>query len=107
MPINVVVQLNKMSGFKKYKVFEIMFVDWNMRVKVGSEDSFFKMLSLRSGGVYMKAQLQMELETLATSGMFEKVDLEGKTNPDGIGVPISFSESMWQSTMDFATSVWG
>ncbi|CAF1717029.1 unnamed protein product, partial [Brassica napus] len=31
----------------------------------------------RPGGVYTKAQLQKELETLATCGMFEKVDLEG------------------------------
>ncbi|KAG2278116.1 hypothetical protein Bca52824_060671 [Brassica carinata] len=35
------------------------------------------------GGVYTKAQLQKELETLATCGMFEKVDLEGETKPDG------------------------
>lgn len=102
LPANIVVQLNKMSGFKKYKVSEIMFFDRNRRVKVGSEDSFFEMVSLRPGGVYTKAQLQKELETLATSGMFEKVDLEGKTNPDGtIGVTISFSESTWQSADGF------
>ncbi|KAK6646089.1 hypothetical protein PHAVU_L007943 [Phaseolus vulgaris] len=102
LPANIVVQLNKMSGFKKYKVSEIMFFDRNRKVRVGSEDSFFEMVSLRPGGVYTKAQLQKELETLATSGMFEKVDLEGKTNPDGsIGVTISFSESTWQSADGF------
>ncbi|KAK7402205.1 hypothetical protein VNO78_14274 [Psophocarpus tetragonolobus] len=102
LPANIVVQLNKMSGFKKYKVSDIMFFDRNRKTKVGTEDSFFEMVSLRPGGVYTKAQLQKELETLATSGMFEKVDLEGKTNPDGsIGVTISFSESTWQSADAF------
>jgi len=44
--------------------------------------------------VYTKAQLEKELEFLAASGWFEKVDLEGKTNPDGtIGVKVSFSEA--------------
>ncbi|TKY48392.1 TOC75-3 protein [Spatholobus suberectus] len=102
LPANIVVQLNKMSGFKKYKVSDIMFFDRSRKTKVGTEDSFFEMVSLRPGGIYTKAQLQRELETLATSGMFEKVDLEGKTNPDGtIGVTISFSESTWQSADAF------
>ncbi|KZV53014.1 hypothetical protein F511_27630 [Dorcoceras hygrometricum] len=60
------------------------------------------MVSLRPGGVYTKAQLQKELETLATCGMFEKVDLETKTNPDGtINVTIPFLESTWQSADRF------
>ncbi|XP_059626577.1 protein TOC75-3, chloroplastic-like isoform X2 [Cornus florida] len=60
------------------------------------------MVSLRPGGIYTKAQFQMELETLATCGMFEKVDLEGKTNPDGtMGITISFKESTWQSADKF------
>jgi outer membrane protein assembly factor BamA len=60
------------------------------------------MVSLRPGGVYTKAQLQKELESLATCGMFEKVDMEGKTNPDGtIGITISFTESTWQSADKF------
>ncbi|XP_027341151.1 protein TOC75-3, chloroplastic-like isoform X1 [Abrus precatorius] len=102
LPANIVVQLNKMSGFKKYKVSEIMFFDRSRRVKVGSEDSFFEMVSLRPGGIYTKAQLQKELETLATSGMFEKVDLEGKANPDGtIAVTIGFNESTWQQADSF------
>ncbi|XP_020223611.1 protein TOC75-3, chloroplastic [Cajanus cajan] len=102
LPANIVVQLSKMSGFKKYKVSDISFFDRSRRTKVGTEDSFFEMVSLRPGGVYTKAQLQKELETLATSGMFEKVDLEGRTNPDGsIGVTISFSESTWQSADAF------
>lgn len=102
LPANIVVQLNKLSGFKKYKVSEILFFDRRRWSTVGTEDSFFEMVSLRPGGVYTKAQLQKELETLANCGMFEKVDLEGKTNPDGtIGVTISFTESTWQSADKF------
>jgi hypothetical protein len=60
------------------------------------------MVSLRAGGIYTKAQLQQELETLATCGMFEKVDLECKTKPDGtLGVTVKFSESIWMSADQF------
>ncbi|KAE9588160.1 putative chloroplast envelope protein translocase, IAP75 [Lupinus albus] len=102
LPANIVVQLNKLSGFKKYKLSEILFFDRNRRSKVNAEDSFFEMVSLRPGGIYTKAQLQKELETLATCGMFEKVDLEGKTNADGtIGLTINFTESTWQQADKF------
>lgn len=96
------VQLSKLSGFKKYKVSDILFFDQRRRSTVGTEDSFFEMVSLRPGGIYTKAQLQKELETLATCGMFEKVDLDSKTNPDGsLKVTISFLESTWQSADKF------
>ncbi|KAF2612561.1 hypothetical protein F2Q70_00012382 [Brassica cretica] len=102
LPGNIVVQLNKLSGFKKYKVSDIVFFDRRRQTSIGTEDSFFEMVSIRPGGVYTKAQLQKELETLATCGMFEKVDLEGKTKPDGtLGVTISFAESTWQSADRF------
>ncbi|XP_023920680.2 protein TOC75-3, chloroplastic [Quercus suber] len=102
LPANIVVQLNKLSGFKKYKVSEILFFDRRRYTTVGTDDSFFEMVSLRPGGTYTKSQLQKELETLATCGMFEKVDMEGKTNPDGtIAVTISFAESTWQSADRF------
>ncbi|KAL6967576.1 putative translocon at the outer envelope membrane of chloroplasts 75-III [Sarracenia purpurea var. burkii] len=102
LPANIVVQLNKLSGFKKYKVSEILFFDRRRWTKVGTEDSFFEMVSLRPGGIYTKSQLQKELESLASCGMFEKVDLEGKTNPDGtVGITISFTESTWQSADRF------
>ncbi|OVA17813.1 Bacterial surface antigen (D15) [Macleaya cordata] len=102
LPANIVVQLNKLSGFKKYKISEILFFDRRRGANVGTEDSFFEMVSLQPGGIYTKAHLQKELETLATCGMFEKVDLEGKTKPDGtIGLTISFTESTWQSADSF------
>ncbi|XP_058109540.1 protein TOC75-3, chloroplastic [Magnolia sinica] len=102
LPGNIVVQLNKLSAFKRYRVSEILFFDQRRRTTVGTEDSFFEMVSLRPGGVYTKAHLQKELETLATCGMFEKVDLDGRTKPDGtLAVTISFTESTWQSADAF------
>ncbi|ONK62217.1 uncharacterized protein A4U43_C07F1580 [Asparagus officinalis] len=60
------------------------------------------MVSLLPGGVYPKSQLQVELETLASSGMFEKVDLEAKTKPDGtLGLTVSYTEATWPSADAF------
>ncbi|KAK9123928.1 hypothetical protein Sjap_013530 [Stephania japonica] len=102
LPSNIVVQLNKLSGFKRYKVSEILFFDQRRWTTVGTDDSFFEMVSLQPNGIYTKAVLQKELETLATCGMFEKVDLEAKTKADGtIGVTIGFTESTWQSADSF------
>ncbi|KAJ4725758.1 protein TOC75-3, chloroplastic-like [Melia azedarach] len=98
LPANIMIQLSKLSGYKKYKLSEIFFFDRRRGVTVGTEDSFFEMVSLRPGGVYTKTQLLKELETLATCGMFEKVDMECKTKPDGtLAMQISFLESTWQS----------
>ncbi|CAL9085566.1 unnamed protein product [Musa acuminata var. zebrina] len=60
------------------------------------------MVSVRPGCVYTKAQLQKELETLASCGIFERVDLESKTKPDGtLAVTVSFPESTWQGADSF------
>ncbi|MCL7035521.1 hypothetical protein MKW94_027988 [Papaver nudicaule] len=102
LPANIIVQLSKLSGFKKYKISEILFFDKRKGVTIGTDDSFFEMVSLRPGGVYTKAVLNKELETLATCGMFERVDLETKTKADGtLAVTISFTESTWQSADSF------
>ncbi|XP_057751404.1 protein TOC75, chloroplastic-like [Arachis stenosperma] len=103
LPANIVVQLNKLSGFKKYKISDISFFDRSRRVRINApDDSFFELVSLRPGGVYTKSQLQKEVKTLASCGMFEKVDMEGKTNPDGtISLTIAFTESTWQSAEKF------
>ncbi|XP_027088790.1 protein TOC75-3, chloroplastic [Coffea eugenioides] len=103
LPANITIQLSRLSGFKKYKVSDILFFDRRRgSTTEGTEDSFFEMVTIRPGGVYTKAQLQKELETLAGCGMFEKVDLDAKTNPDGtIGLTISFLESTWQSADRF------
>ncbi|KAL4326924.1 protein TOC75-3, chloroplastic isoform X2 [Arachis ipaensis] len=103
LPANIVVQLKKLSVFKKYKISDISFFDRSLRVRINApDDSFFEMVSLRPGGVYRKSQLQKEVETLASCGMFEKIDMEGKTNPDGtISLTIAFTESTWQSAEKF------
>ncbi|RRT80143.1 hypothetical protein B296_00023014, partial [Ensete ventricosum] len=103
LPANIVVQLNKLSGLKRYKISDILFFDRRRSTTVaGTEDSFFEMVSLRNGGVYTKAQLHSEVENLAASGMFEKVDLEAKTKPDGtLALTVSFAESTWQSADAF------
>ncbi|MQM15804.1 hypothetical protein Taro_048752 [Colocasia esculenta] len=103
LPANIVISLAKLSSLKRYKISEILFYDRRRgSTVVGTEDSFFEMVSLRPGGVYTKAQLQNELETLATCGMFEKVDLDGKTKADGtLALTVSFVESTWQSADSF------
>jgi len=102
LPADITVQMNKLDGFKKYKVSELVFLDKVKSVVVGSDDSFFEMVSVKAGGVYTKAQLQKELETLATCGMFEKVELDAKTNADGtIGLTVSFTESTWEEADHF------
>ncbi|GLT77341.1 hypothetical protein SLA2020_489390 [Shorea laevis] len=102
LPSNIAVQLNKLSALKRYKVSEILFYDKDKRTTVGTEDPFFEMVSIRPGGIYTKSQLLKELETLATCGMFEKVDMEGKTKPDGtLGLSISFTESTWENANKF------
>ncbi|RDX99428.1 Protein TOC75, chloroplastic, partial [Mucuna pruriens] len=102
LPANIVVQLNKMSGFKKYKISDITFFDLNRKAKLRSDDSFVEMVTLRSGGVYTKAQLQKEVETMVSCGMFEKIEMAGKTNADGsISLTISFTETKWPTVERF------
>lgn len=100
---DTVVQLNKLDTLRKYKISEISFFDRRRWATVGTDDSFFEMVSIKPGGNYTKSDLQKELETLASCGMFEKVELEAKPNPDGtLGIRISFSESTWQAADRFA-----
>ncbi|KAL1208477.1 Protein TOC75-3 [Cardamine amara subsp. amara] len=98
LPANIVVHLNRLSGFKKYKISDVIFFDRRRKTKVSSDDSFFEVVLIHPGEVYTKAQLQKELENLTACGMFDKVDFEGKTKPDGtLGVTISFVEHTWQA----------
>ncbi|CAN1231352.1 Protein TOC75-3, chloroplastic [Linum grandiflorum] len=102
LPADIPVPLNKLSNFKRYKLADIVFHDSRRGRSVGTDDSFFEMVSLRPGGVYTKAMLQKELETLATCGMFEKVSIEGNSKADGtMKIKISFTESTWQSAERF------
>ncbi|KAK1394219.1 Translocon at the outer envelope membrane of chloroplasts 75-III [Heracleum sosnowskyi] len=92
---NVVLQLNKLSKGKKYKVSEVDFVD-RLTSEIIDVDWINDIVSIRPNGIYTKAQIQKELDDLAACGMFETVDVESRTKPDGtIGVVISFVESSW------------
>ncbi|KAF3334003.1 protein TOC75-3 [Carex littledalei] len=102
LPVDVIISLNKLSSLKRYKLSEIEYYDRRRGKQTSTGDSFFEMVSLRAGGVYTKAQLQQEIETLATCGMFEKVDLQCKTKPDGtLAAKVIFSESIWMSADQF------
>ncbi|KAM7522565.1 hypothetical protein LguiA_012467 [Lonicera macranthoides] len=102
LPVGITFQLSKLSGFKKYKLSEVFFMDQKQRHNnIRMDDLFFDM-SVRAGGVYTKAELQKELETLSTCGMFDKVNFEGKSKADGtIGLTISFVESTWSGAERF------
>ncbi|KAL0887200.1 hypothetical protein Bca101_011183 [Brassica carinata] len=102
LPANIVVQLNKLSGLKKYKISDVHFFDRRSQTTASAEDSLSEMVPIHPGKVYTKAQIQYELQTLASSGMFEKVDFLGNTKPDGaLGLTVSFLESTWKSAERF------
>ncbi|KAL2328777.1 hypothetical protein Fmac_022204 [Flemingia macrophylla] len=102
LPVNYVVPLSKLNGVKRYRISEIGFFDLILKANIGSDDSLSEMVTLRAGSVYTKAQLQSELEALASCGMFEKVQMEGKTNDDGsISLTVSFKENTWPSAKRF------
>lgn len=96
---NLILPLNKLSGFKRYKVSEVDVVDW---LTSEIDHSFSDVASIRPNGIYTKAQLKKELENLASCGMFERVDIESRTKPDGtIGVVINFVEASWDAKNRF------
>lgn len=102
LPANIVVQLNKLSGLKKYKISDVLFFDRRSKTTAPAEDSFSEMVPIHPGEIHTKAQLQNDLETLTSSGMFEKIDLLGNTKPDGtLGLTFSFVESTWKSAERF------
>ncbi|KAK3039007.1 hypothetical protein RJ639_027492 [Escallonia herrerae] len=103
LPADIVVQLNNLNGLKNYKLSGIDFYDLRRRETLDPSEPFLlEMFSIRPGVVCTKAQLQQEIETLAASGMFDKIELEGKANPDGtLQVKISFVETTWPSANAF------
>ncbi|KAL7116878.1 hypothetical protein ACP275_03G033800 [Erythranthe tilingii] len=96
---DVVVQLKRLSGYKKYKVSSINFLNPRTRATAtGAEESFSDMVSLQPGGVYTKQTLIQELESLSSSPYFDKIDFDFKTNPDGsVDVNIPFEETVYPS----------
>jgi IAP75 family protein translocase len=105
LPAGIIFQLPKLSGLKRYKLSDFVFIDDSEEGggrATSNDDSFLELVSLRPGGVYTKAQLEKELDNLSSCGMFEKVNLEGKANPDGtLGITVYFSESTWEAADTF------
>ncbi|KAL2501814.1 Protein TOC75-3 [Forsythia ovata] len=107
LPANIVVGLNRLSGFKKYKVSKINFLHPRTRTIFNNEDSFDDLLTLQPRGIYSKAQLQEQVEKINSSGWFKKVELDTKTNPDGtvdVNIPI---EEMYWGTKEYRKRVEG
>lgn len=96
------VPLSKLNPAKRYKVSEVELVDKRTKQPVNAKDAFYELVTLRSGGVATKAQLEAEVENLMNCGMFQSVEMEGVTQLDGsLKMEISFIESQWQPADSF------
>lgn len=106
---NLVVQLNRLSGHKKYKIANVKFLNPRTRSVVnGADESFGDLLVLRPGGVYTKKDFVEQLETLSSSDCFAKIELEAKTNPDGsLDINIPFRENIYPSKTLFRCICFG
>jgi hypothetical protein len=92
------VPLSRLDGKKRYKVSELTFVDRHAGPGGGNvaDDPLFDMSALRPGGVYTRSQLLEEAKTMTASGMFERVSVLTKPNPDGtLGLTVSYAENVW------------
>ncbi|KAG8386071.1 hypothetical protein BUALT_Bualt03G0110800 [Buddleja alternifolia] len=103
LPPNMVVQLKKLSGFKKYKVSNINFLNPRTRsIVYSAEESFGDLVDLKPGNVYTKHDFMKQLNALSSSGCFEKIELDAKTNPDGsVNINIPFKEYVYPSKKRF------
>lgn len=96
------VHISKLTSGKKYKVSDVDLIDSRIEKPVDSKDPFYELLTLKPGGVFAKAQLQTELDNLASCGMFERVDMEALPLKDGsLKMQILFVESEWQAAESF------
>ncbi|XP_074359216.1 protein TOC75-3, chloroplastic-like [Apium graveolens] len=99
---NVVLEMNELSELKKYKVSDVTLIDDLTSKIVVSDDTFNDILTIKPGGFYTKFQVQEKLEELSKLGFFEKVNIGGKTKPDGtIGIEVSFVENTWSASDRF------
>lgn len=94
---NLVVHLNKLSRLKRYKVSNIKFLNPRTRSVVnGADEAFGDLVELQPGGVYTRYELMEKLENLSSSGLFEKIEFDAKTNPDGsVDINIPFKENTY------------
>lgn len=102
---NMILQLNKLNAFKRYKISAVKFLHPRSREAVGAAaDTFGDIPDLpRPGGVYTKQDLVDRLHSLESSGFFEKIDFDARTNPDGsIEINVPFREKLYPSKTKFS-----
>ncbi|EFJ06295.1 hypothetical protein SELMODRAFT_430784 [Selaginella moellendorffii] len=96
--VGLTAPVSRLSPNKKYKLSGVDLVDQRSKKAVDGKDPFFELVTLRTGGVFTKDQLESELENLVNCGMFQTVEMEGVTQADGtIKININFVESQWQA----------
>ncbi|MCO5603197.1 hypothetical protein L7F22_057344 [Adiantum nelumboides] len=99
MKVGSRVNVSKLSSGKRYKISGVELIDNSTGKPVGPDDPFHELITVKPGGVFLKPQLQTELENLSGCGMFERVDMDALTQSDGtIKLQVTFSESEWQPT---------
>ncbi|CAA3018110.1 TOC75-3, chloroplastic [Olea europaea subsp. europaea] len=73
-------------------------IPMDCRSIINVEDAFNDLLTLQPCRIYTKAQLQKEVENLASSGWFKEVELDMKTNSDGtVDINFPIKEMYWGS----------
>eukprot|EP00252_Welwitschia_mirabilis_P014976 TRINITY_DN33063_c0_g1_i1.p1 TRINITY_DN33063_c0_g1~~TRINITY_DN33063_c0_g1_i1.p1 ORF type:complete len:799 (+),score=141.39 TRINITY_DN33063_c0_g1_i1:214-2610(+) len=96
LPPGMDVPIDKLSSIKRYKVASVEIIDMEWNKKLRKDDPLAEFFVLRPNEVYRKEQLEQELTHLRTSGMFDRVNLEAVTLPDGtIKAKFSFYETYW------------
>lgn len=100
--VGLKVPVNKLNAAKKYKVSDVELIDKRTKQSIGTKDPFFELVTLRPGGIYTKQQLETEVENLLNCGMFQSIEMETLTQPDGtLTSQISFVESQWHAADSF------
>lgn len=96
------IPVSKLNPAKRYRVSGVELVDKRTKQAIDSKDPFYELVTLRTGGVATKAQLDAEVENLMNCGMFQTVEMDGVTQLDGsLKMQISFIESQWQPADSF------
>ncbi|KAH9295026.1 hypothetical protein KI387_038614, partial [Taxus chinensis] len=99
LSVGLEVPLKRLFDHKRYKISSIEIYD-DRECKIitpESGDCFYEMFSVQPGGIYVKEDLQKEFNTLRSSGMFARLEMETITQPDGtLKLKVEFTESSWR-----------
>ncbi|KAJ7564008.1 hypothetical protein O6H91_03G133900 [Diphasiastrum complanatum] len=98
LKVGLTVPVNKLNPTKRYKLSGVELTDRRTDQGIDMKDPFYELVTIRSGGVFTKAQLEAEVENLKNCGMFETVEMVARTQADGsLKIQVPFVESQWQS----------